>query len=129
MKKKMIRRYVLLGFPFLIGSILYGMEIYNIFSSVLFFGGGYVFIKNICDYRYVSKNINKVCRVKTKKLEEVNDNNNEVDNVRSVSIVNDIKIENSKDNGSESINKKYRSYEDIPGLKSTRRYVKVRRRY
>lgn len=60
MRKKLIMRYGLLSLPFGIGIILFSLGIYNIISSLLFFGGGYVAIKNICDCRKVKKNISLV---------------------------------------------------------------------
>ena len=71
MRKKLILKYLLIVLPFVGGSIMYSFSIYNIVSSLLFFVGGYVFIKNIFDYRKVRKNIDKV-----KEKEIVLDNSN-----------------------------------------------------
>lgn len=60
MNKKLLLKYLLLALPFLIGSILYSLGIYNILSSILFFCGGYIFIKNISDYRKIQKNKNNL---------------------------------------------------------------------
>jgi len=54
--KKLILKYILLFLPFLVGSIMFSFGIYNIISSLLFFAGGYVFVKNIFDYRKIRKN-------------------------------------------------------------------------
>lgn len=56
--KKLILKYILLLLPFLIGSIMFSFGIYNIISSLLFFVGGYVFVKNLFDYRKIKKNRN-----------------------------------------------------------------------
>ena len=58
-RKKLLLKYLVMMLPFLVGSIMYCFSIYNIVSSLLFFVGGYVFIKNVFDYRKVNKNINK----------------------------------------------------------------------
>lgn len=63
MNKKLILKYIFICSPFLIGTILFTLGIFNIFSSVLLFLGGYIAIKNIFDYRKVRKNINSVNRV------------------------------------------------------------------
>ena len=54
--KKLILKYILLLLPFLIGSIMFSFSIYNIISSLLFFVGGYVFLKNVFDYRKIKRN-------------------------------------------------------------------------
>lgn len=54
--RKIILKYILLGLPFLVGSVMFSFGVYNIISSFLFFVGGYVFIKNVFDYRKISKN-------------------------------------------------------------------------
>lgn len=60
MRKKLLLKYVLVSLPFIVGSIMYCFSIYNIVSSLLFFVGAYIFIKNVFDYRKVRKNIDKV---------------------------------------------------------------------
>lgn len=104
MNKNIIKRYILLGIPFIIGSSLYLLNIYNLVSSLLFFCGGYILIKNLCDYRKINKNIKIVYDKENRVLED--------------------KINNKKENDYN----KYRSYDRIPGLKRTRRDIKVRRR-
>ena len=74
MNKKLIKRYILLCIPFICGTLLYGIGFYGIVSSLLFFGGGYVVVKNIFDYRMVNKNIKK-CIEKDLKI----DNNDNID--------------------------------------------------
>ena len=54
--KKGIYKYIFWGLPFFVGSIMFSLGIYSIVSSLLFFLGGYVFIKNIFDYRRINKN-------------------------------------------------------------------------
>lgn len=46
---KKINKYILICLPFVSGSLLFSFGIYNFFSSMLFFGGGYVFLKKICN--------------------------------------------------------------------------------
>ena len=93
--RKIILRYILLGLPFIVGSVMFGFGIYNIISSLLFFCGGYVFVKNIFDYRKVRKNKNLVV-------------DNKIDVVKN--------------------DKVYRTAEEIPMLKRTRVYHRVRKR-
>ena len=54
--RKIMLKYILLLLPFVIGSVMFGFGIYNIVSSLLFFVGGYMFVKNIFDYRKIRKN-------------------------------------------------------------------------
>jgi len=54
--KKLILKYILLLLPFLVGTVMFSFGIYNIISSLLFFVGGYVFLKNVFDYRKIKKN-------------------------------------------------------------------------
>ena len=58
MKKNLILKYILISLPFTLGITLYSFGIYNIFSSLLVFLGGYLSIKNTFDYRKLNKNIN-----------------------------------------------------------------------
>lgn len=60
MNKKLLFWYLFLGIPFFVGVILYCLGIFNIFSSLLFFCGGYVVLKNVTDYRKIKKINNKV---------------------------------------------------------------------
>ena len=136
MKKKLIKKYLLLGIPFLGGSILYGMGIYNIFSSMLFFLGGYIFIKSICDYRIVNKNIKMISygndlgfdksdgdsvivNVKKKEVGREKQRNNIYINEKNKDSC--VCFDNRNTNGS--------CYEGVRGLKRTRRYVRVRRKW
>ena len=68
MNNKFIKRYFWLSVPFLCGILMYSLDIYNLVSSILFFAGGYIVLKNIFDYRNVNKN--------KKKIEESLVNNN-----------------------------------------------------
>lgn len=121
MRKKLIKRYVLLCIPFICGCLLYGIGSYGIVSSILFFGGGYVVIKNIFDYRMVNKNkkkcINKGLRI---------DNNDNMDSLLLDRENIDVSVNINSDN---KYNYEYRKSDNILGLKNTRRHIKVRRRY
>lgn len=153
MKKKLIVRYVFLCMPFIIGIFLYSGGMINIFSSVLFFGGGYVAIKNIFDYRKINKNIRKILVNDDIKI-VIDTENNEVDgnikNEENLGVddvfdnldmnVNDITLNFGREidnmdisNNNEDIcNKKkyvYNESDNIPLLKNTRRHIRVRRRY
>ena len=114
MNKKLLLRYVLLCLPFAVGSVVYSFGVVNIVSSLLFFVGGYVAIKNIFDYRKVRKNINIVNARKNVFVDNRLDN--DVDSIQKVKVY------------EKSNNNTYKSYDCIPGLKRTRRYGKVRRR-
>lgn len=116
MNKRLLLRYVLLCLPFILGSMLYGLGIINIVSSLLFFVGGYVAIKNIFDYRKVRKNISIVNVRKTVDISKGKNTNKEIEVIQEVN-----KYIESNQNV-------YRSYDNVPGLKRTRRYTKVRRR-
>ena len=126
MKNRLIKRYMLLCMPFVLGIVLYRYRIFNILSSVLFFGGGYIAIKNICDYRKINKNI-RLFSDSYDKNYNINDMDNR-DNVISQSIGKDSNknLEFVKDNS--KYNYKHRE-DNINGLKNTRRYIRVRRRY
>ena len=147
---------MLLGLPFICGVLSYVIGSYSIVSSLLFFVGGYVLIKNVFDYRMVRKNIMK-CIDNDKKMEITNDDGDigndmlldlDRDKINSVSLdMNINEIGNDMDviedyvednNKMEKIDKnesrnryryKYRGCDNIHGLKSTRRYIKIRRRY
>ena len=84
--KKIILKYILMYSAFILGIGLYSFKIYNIFSSLLLFVGGYVAIKNTIDYRKVNKNIDYV----------KNDNNIEKDVYESKTINSDIKLKKIK---------------------------------
>ena len=60
MNKKLIFRYVLLYVPFVLGIGLFSFGIFNLFSSLLLFAGGYLAIKNTFDYRKVKKNVESI---------------------------------------------------------------------
>ena len=131
MKKKLIKRYLMLCLPFVCGLLLYRLGSYGIVSSLLFFCGGYILIKNIFDYRVVRKNIKK-CIDNDKKLEI------DIDKLDSV---NEIMLNLDRDRLDDDIDKEYINmnnndygYEyikcdNIHGLKSVRIHKKVRRRY
>ena len=59
MMKKIVLKYILMYIPFIVGIMLYSFNIYNLFSSLLLFVGGYIALKNTLDYRRVNKNIVK----------------------------------------------------------------------
>ena len=84
----------------MVGGLLFSFGVYNLFSSLMFFVGGYVALKNIFDYRKILKN-----------KEE-----------------NDFCIEHVKN----SYEKDYsyrRNAENVIGIKRTRRYSRVRRKF
>lgn len=109
MYKKLLVRYGLLCLPFVLGVSLYCLSIFNIYSSMLFFVGGYVAIKNLCDYRKIGRNIRLI--------------NKKRDNLCNVD-----KIVDKKDGcNNKSIN--YSSIDNIPGIKRVRVYKRVRRKY
>ena len=96
MNKKL--KYLLICLPFVIGGILFSFGVYNLFSSILFFAGGYIALKNIFDYRKIIKNRNN-----------------------NTPVIPEVKSSYKKDYS-------YRSAENIVGLKKTRRYSRIRRR-
>ena len=55
MRKKRLIRNILLFLPFIIGSVC--------FSSLLFFGGLYVGLKNIFNYRKINNDISRIEKV------------------------------------------------------------------
>lgn len=133
MKKKIIRRYMLLCIPFICGTLLYILGLYGIVSSLLFFGGGYVLIKNLFDYRKINKNINKCLDrdLRNDDIDKISDDDilcKELDNFNNSIIKENIDI----NVGINNVNKysyEYRKSDSICGLKSTRLHSKVRRRY
>ena len=137
LKKKLILRYIFLCIPFIIGIFLYSGGIYNIFSSALFFGGGYITIKNIFDYRKINKNIRKIFANDDKKI-RFDIKNDCMDNVvRNKKRLEIFDVFNNIDLGNDLINNdniekriyKYNASDNIPLLKNTRRHIRVRRRY
>ena len=143
MLKRILFRYSILSLPFICGILLYMNGIFNIVSSLLFFIGGYVLIKNLCDYRIIRRNIYNI----EKRYGNLGNNkdynkNNNRDKGNVIDIVSSkldsIRMDEFK-NDEESVYgcfnvdnvemKKYQSYEDIPGIKRVRCYKKVRRRY
>ena len=63
MRKKILIRYLLLFLPFIIGSVYFSLGIYNLFSSILFFVGGYIGLKNVLDYRKIYKYKNNISKI------------------------------------------------------------------
>lgn len=124
MKKKLIKRYILLCLPFICGVLLYGIGLYNIVSSLLFFVGGYVLIKNVFDYRVVNKNIRKYVD-NSKKIDDGKCDREEFDRDR---VDKDI-LKRNEDYCNDKYRYKYMRCDDIPGLKSTRIHKRIRRRY
>ena len=106
MRKNILLKYVFLGIPLVLGILLFSFEIINLFSSLLLFLGGYVFVKNALDYRKVRKNTS-IDLVK-KEIEPI--------------MVSVKKIDNSK-----KVYVKPMNVENVVGLKRTRRYTRVRR--
>lgn len=134
MKKKIIKRYMLLCIPFICGCLLYGIGSYGIVSSLLFFGGGYILIKNLFDYRMINKNINKCISTDLKKdnyNDDVDtfmlDKDKTYDDIKNLD--NSIMNENICTNKDDKYRYKYRKSDNIQGLKNTRIHIKVRRRY
>ena len=60
MNKKNLFLNILKFIPFVIGILLFSLEIVNLFSSLFLFIGGYIAVKNLLDYRIVRKNINNI---------------------------------------------------------------------
>ena len=162
MIKKILVRYSILGLPFIFGILLYINNKINIISSLLLFVGGYIFIKNLFDYRKIKRNIyyikkkNNNLDINIKK--EVNDRSNmlifefskgedikcikdkEIDSIKVECVDREENLEidkvttdkifvNEIDIIGDSDIKRYKNYEEIPGIKRVRCYKKVRRRY
>ena len=139
MLKRILFRYSILSLPFICGILLYMNGIFNIVSSLLFFIGGYVLIKNLCDYRIIRRNIYNI----EKRYGNLGNNTNnsrdkgnvieivscKSDSIRMDEFKNDEEIVYGCFNVDNVKMKKYQSYEDIPGIKRVRCYKKVRRRY
>lgn len=68
MNKK--NRYILIWIPFVVGSFLFCFGTFNLFSSLLFFVGGYVGLKNTFDIRRVKKINNQSQSLVKKKYEK-----------------------------------------------------------
>lgn len=127
MKRKLIKRYMLLSLPFICGLLLYGIGSYGIVSSLLFFLGGYILIKNIFDYRVVIKNIKKCNNV---------DNGIGVDLERCDNYVLEQKFDKNMDvklskidNSKNKYGYDYIKRDNINGLKSNVIHKKIRKRY
>ena len=58
--KKIILKYLMMYLPFVLGGVLFSVGSINLFSSLLFFVGGYIAIKNTLDFRLVKRNIDKL---------------------------------------------------------------------
>ena len=151
MKKKIIKRYILLCLPFMCGLLLYGVGNYGIVSSLLFFVGGYVLIKNVFDYRVVMKNINKyvdngkkICInedsgneiVLGLEVNKLDDDISKLNNYMDEDVGNIVEKNNDmdtriikEDDSKNRYRYGYMNSDNIPGLKTTRRYIKIRRRY
>lgn len=113
--KKVIIKYLMMYIPFIVGAVLIYSGWVNLLSSLLLFGGGYIAIKNTLDYRLLRKNINK-----GKMIDSVS--------VKNV-VLNDEKTLENEKNKSIGIKPINHNAEEIIGVKRTRRYTRVRRRY
>jgi len=141
MNRKLIKRYILISIPFGCGIILISMGIYNLVSSLLLFVGGYMFVKNIGDYRVIRRNIRKSNGYK--KIDRINgDRFDSISNYDKIMINSyddlglcdiDMGISNDMDKCSNieccKSQHRYKNSDSVNGFKNTRRYVKVRRRY
>ena len=106
MRKNILFKYVFLGIPLVSGILLFSFGIINLFSSLLLFLGGYVFVKNALDYRKVRKNTG--VNLTKKEIEPIKVNVKKIDHSKKVYV-------------------KPMNVENIVGLKRTRRYSRVRR--
>lgn len=95
---KKMAKYILICLPFISGGLLFSFGVINLFSSVLFFCGGYVALKKI-----------------------LNDKKREINGVKDKEIMFGINNSYKKDYS-------YRSAENIVGFKKTMRGPKVRKR-
>ena len=146
MFKKILIRYSILGLPFIFGMLFYINGSINIISSLLLSVGGYIFIKNIFDYRKIKRNIYYIKKKSSNLDSDIKkDINLNKSNILIVKSNKDDKIKFSKDdclyvykaNRDEGLvnecnivdEKQYKSYENIPGIKRVRCYRKVRRKY
>ena len=121
--EKIIIKYLMMYIAFILGIILFSFGITNLFSSMLFFVGGYASIKNTLDYRIIKRNIGKFKKYDSVKLNDFSVN---------------VNIEDKKLGDDNMINKKElvssikpisHNVDNIMGIKRIRRYGKVRRRY
>ena len=110
MNKRLLIKYLIMYFPFVLGVVLFCFGTFNLFSSLLFFLGGYIAIKNTFDYRLIKRNKSS-CSIKKDGVEIVNKSNNMVNKDIQRDVIKPKKVD------------------DIVGIKSVRRHVKVRRRY
>ena len=92
MNKKIILKYTLIYIPFIVGVGLYSNNIYNLPSSLLFFAGGYIALKNTVDYRRVEKNINKINLVNCDGYEKDNECGNDTNVIRVTRKKRNIKV-------------------------------------
>ena len=63
MIKKRLIKYILLFLPFIIGSVCFGLGIYNLFSSLLFFCGLYIGLKNVFNYRKINNDMSRIEKI------------------------------------------------------------------
>ena len=84
MNRKVMIKYILIYIPFITGIGMYSFSIINLFSSLLFFVGGYIAIKNTLDYRTVKRNIDmsKIDNIYID--DDYNDKNNNIVCVRKM---------------------------------------------
>lgn len=109
MSIKILIKYLLLYFLFLLGMILYYVGLVNLFSSLLLFLGGYIAIKNTFDYRLVRKNISSIKKDSDDnhliELDKEQDKKNERQVIRQINC------------------------DDVVGVKRVRSYSRVRKKY
>lgn len=124
--KKIILKYLMMYLPFVLGGVLFSVGSINLFSSLLFFVGGYIAIKNTLDFRLVKRNIDKLKEESSVGLDE----NLLTSSVSKESklLGNKISVKNKK-NQSSSIKPINHNIDDLVGIKRIRRYGKVRRKY
>ena len=115
------------------------MGVYNLASSLLLFVGGYMFVKNIGDYRVIRRNIRKSNNVNENNVVNIDSFDKDINYDRK--IVNnyddfglcdmDMGISGDMDNDIVDCKYQYRykNSDCVNGIKNTRRCVKIRRRY
>lgn len=106
--KKIVLKYIIIYVPVVVGLFLFSSGVVNLFSSLLLFLGGYVAIKNTLDYRIVRKNVNSI-KVRSEEQSKI--------------------VEVNKVDKSGKVDIKSMKSENVPGLKRTRVYSRVRRKY
>ena len=106
--KKIVLKYIIIYVPVVVGLFLFSSRVVNLFSSLLLFLGGYVAIKNTLDYRIVRKNVNSI-KVRSEEQSKI--------------------VEVNKVDKSGKVDIKSMKSENVPGLKRTRVYSRVRRKY